>query len=61
MCLASTRSELLPDGVERSTLQIAGLEEKRITLDAYADSQETYHDLLAYFPQLLDAGGFELM
>ena len=40
VCLANTQLEFLPDGVERSMLQIAGLGEKKITLDAYADSQE---------------------
>ena len=61
VCLASTQSQFLPDDAERSTLQIAGLGEKKITFDAFADSQEIYYDLLSYFPQLRDAGGFELM
>lgn len=61
VCLANTQAEFLPDGAERSTLQIAGLGEKKITLDAYADSQEIYYDLLSNFPRLRDAGGFELM
>ena len=39
VCLANTHSQFLPDGAERSTLQIAGLGEKKITLDAFADSQ----------------------
>ena len=42
-------------------MQIAGLGEKKITLDAFADFQDIYYDLLSYFPQLRDAGGFELM
>ena len=58
--MASTQSQFLPDGAKRSTLQIPGLGEK-ITFDAFADSQEIYYDLLSYFPQLRDAGGFELM
>ena len=32
-----------------STLHTAGLGEKKITLDAYADSQEIYYDLLSNF------------
>ena len=61
VCLANTQSEFLPDGAERSSLQIAGLGEKKITFDAFADSREIYYDLLANFPQLRNAGGFELM
>ena len=61
MCLASTTQELLPDGEERAALQIAGLGEKKISLNAFADAQEIYQDLAFHFPKLCDGGGFELL
>ena len=61
MCLASTSQESLPDGEERAALQIAGLGEKRISSNAYADAQEIYQDLAFHFPKLCDGGGFELL
>lgn len=61
VCLASTTQESLPDGQERAALQIAGLGEKRISLNALADAQEIYQDLAFHFPKLCDGGGFELL
>lgn len=50
--------DTLPDGQERTELQISGLGEKRITLCAYADAQ---YEFTYKFPKLTDSGGFELM
>ena len=60
VCLASVSQETVPDGQERSELQIAGLGEKRITLNAYADAQDIYHELYQ-FPRLMEGGGFEML
>ena len=60
ICLSATNQESLPDGEDRATLQIAGLGEKRITLNADADGYEIYQDLPYHFPKLCDSGGFEL-
>ncbi len=61
VCLSSVNQEFVPDGQERASLQIAGLGEKRITLSAFADAQDIYHELSFQFPKLSNAGGFELM
>ena len=61
VCLASASQDTLPDGQERAELQIAGLGEKRITLSAYVDAQDIYHELTFQFPKLSNSGGFELL
>ena len=61
MCLASSNQDTLPDGDERASLQMAGLGEKKITLTAFGDAQDIYHELLFQFPKLSQAGGFELL
>ena len=60
VCLANADQDTLPDGHERSDLQIAGLGEKWIALSAYADAQEIYQELIFQFPKLSESGGFEL-
>ena len=55
VCLANINQDTLP------TLQIAGLGEKKMSLNAYVDAQDIYHDLLFQFPKLSDSGGFELL
>ena len=59
--LESADQDTLPDGEERATLQIAGLGEKKISLCAFFDAQDIYHDLLHHFPKLSEAGGFKLL
>lgn len=61
VCLTSASQDTLPDGQERAELQIAGLGEKRISLSAYADAQDIYHELTFQFPKLSNSGGFELL
>ena len=50
---------MVPDSDERSTLQMAGLGEKRIALLIDADSGEIYNELHFHFPKLKHGGGFE--
>lgn len=38
-----------------------GLGEKRISLSAYGDAQDMYHELTFQFPKVCNAGGFELL
>ena len=61
VCLANSSQDTVPDGDERASLQIAGLEEKKITFCSYSDAQEIYQELLYNFPKLSEAGGFELL
>ena len=61
MCLSNTDQDTIPDGQERAALQIAGLGEKKITLNAYAEAQDIYLQLSITFPKLSNAGGFELL
>ena len=61
MCLSKTKANTPPDAYERAQLQIAGLGEKKISLNIYADACELYHELMSQFPKLSDGGGFELL
>ena len=61
MCLSNVNQEYLPDGQERAQLQIAGLGEKKICLNAYSEAHDIYSELSFHFPKLCDAGGFELL
>ena len=61
MCLSSTQVNTPPDSQERAKLQIAGLGEKKISLDIHADAHDVYEELMCQFPKLLDGGGFELL
>ncbi len=61
MCLSNTAQEMLPDGEERASLQIAGLGEKKITFCSSSEAQEIYMELLFNFPKLKQAGGFEFL
>ena len=55
------KQEYVPDGQEREALQIAGLGEKRISLNSYSDHHDIYSELSFHFPDLVNAGGFELL
>lgn len=61
VCLSSTQASTPPDSQERAQLQIAGLGEKKISLNTYADAREVYDELIHQFPKLSDGGGFELL
>lgn len=61
VCLANTSQTEVPDSDERASLQLSGLGEKRITLNAYSEMQDIYDELLYQFPKLKEGGGFELL
>lgn len=61
VCLCSTQANTPPDSQERARLQIAGLGEKKISLNIYADAHDVYDELMFQFPKLSDGGGFELL
>ena len=45
VCLSSTSQEMLLDGDERASLQIAGLGKKKIIFYASSEAQEIYEEL----------------
>ena len=53
ICLSSKDA----DSQERASLQIAGLGEKRVLLNMYADAHDVYHELMSQFPKLSQGGG----
>ena len=61
VCLSTTSDDTIPDASDRVTLKLAGLGEKRFTLDCCATAQELYDVLEYQFPKLKDGGGFELL
>ena len=61
VCLANIDQKTVPDSQERADLLLAGLGEKKITLDEFSHSQEIYSELIFQFPKLSQAGGFELL
>ena len=61
ICLSSKDADSPPDMQERASLQIAGLGEKRVSLNMYADAHDVYHELMSQFPKLSEGGGFELL
>ena len=61
VCLSLPSQRYVPDSDERAVLQLAGLGEKKISIDAYSDAQEIHQELLYHFPKLRDGGGYELL
>ena len=61
VCLSNTNQEEVPGSDERASLQLAGLGEKRVTLNAYSEMEDIYEELMFQFPKLRNAGGFELL
>lgn len=61
VCLANISQVEVPDSDERASLQLSGLGEKRIILNAYSEMQDIYDELLFQFPKLKQGGGFELL
>ena len=61
LCLANISQVEVPDSDERASLQLSGLGEKRIILNAYSEMQDIYDELLFQFPKLKQGGGFELL
>ena len=61
VCLANTDDDTAPGSKYRASLQLAGLGEKRLSVDLYADTRELHDDILFNFPKLIDAGGYELL
>ena len=61
VCLSDKNAINPPDMQERASLQIAGLGEKRVSFNVYADAHDVYHELMNQFPKLSEGGGFELL
>ena len=61
LCLANISQVEVPDSDERASLQLSGLGEKRIILNAYSEMHDIYDKLLFQFPKLKQGGGFELL
>ena len=61
VCLSSKDANSPPDMQERASLQIAGLGEKRVSINLYSDAHDVYHELTNQFPKLSEGGGFELL
>ena len=61
VCLSSKEANIPPNSQERAQLQIAGLGEKRMSLDMHADARNVYDELMHQFPKLSDGGGFKLL
>ena len=61
VCLANTDDDITPGSKYRSSLQLAGLGEKRLSLDLYADTRELHDEILFNFPKLVDSGGYDLL
>lgn len=61
VCLASPTQRYVPDSDERATLQLAGLGEKKISIDAYSEAEDIHQDLLYHYPKLKEGGGYELL
>lgn len=59
--MANISQDEVLDSDERASLQLSGLGENHITLNAYSEMQDIYDELLFQFPKLKQAGGFELL
>ena len=58
VCLAKTEQVEIPNYKDKVELKLAGLGEKRCSVDVYADLHE---QLLTEFPKLDHSGVFELL
>jgi len=61
VALANSKQEVPPDASQRAKLQLAGLGERKVTLYIGGDARDVHDDLIAHFPKLAGAGGFELL
>lgn len=61
VCLAQPDCDTVPDSHHRGILKLAGLGEKRFSVDLYSTAQQFYDDLLSQYPKLREGGGFELL
>ena len=61
VCLSSKTATTVPTGAEKQVLYEAGLGEKTISLPCNATPAQLYQQLLQEFPQLSDAGGYDLL
>ena len=50
VCLSNTEQDYTAVGQEQAELQLAGLGEKQITFNAYADAHDIYYELHAQYP-----------
>ena len=61
ICLASVAHKWIPDASERTSLKLAGLGEKKLSVFAYGTGSELQDDLFREFPKLASGGGFDLL
>jgi hypothetical protein len=60
-CLASTTQRDVPNNYEKQQLLVAGLGEKKVTLQANSTSSDVVAALKETYPKLTDGGGYEFM
>ncbi|CAB4036525.1 Hypothetical predicted protein, partial [Paramuricea clavata] len=60
-CLASTTQRDVPNNDEKQQLLVAGLGEKKVTLQADSTSSDVVAALKETYPKLTDGGGYEFM
>ena len=61
LCLASRFTMQVPKTDYKQLLTRAGLGEKRVSIDLNADADKLQEKLLIVFPQLYNAGGYDLL
>lgn len=61
ICLSKVSHKWIPDASERTSLKLAGLGEKRLSVFAYGTSSELQDDLFREFPKLSSGGGYEFL
>ena len=61
ICLANTQSAFTPSYDEKEILRLAGLGEKTVTFSKTGDSNHDPNKLIAAFPKLSGAGGYQIL